>query len=78
MTLCDGSGNGGNPLTDTAAAALLVTPERAAEMLSIPRSRIYALMRTGEIPSVLVGRSRRVTVRSLEDWVGRLAREDPK
>lgn len=51
---------------------LLVTAERAAEILSIPRSRVFELIARGEIRSVLVGRSRRVSIRSLTEYVDRL------
>lgn len=44
----------------------LLTVEEAACFLSISRSRVYELMATGELPSVTIGRSRRVTLGALE------------
>jgi excisionase family DNA binding protein len=41
---------------------LLLTVEAAAERLSISRTRMYALIKSGEVMSVRVGRLRRVPV----------------
>lgn len=49
--------------------ALLLTAEEAARLLSVSRSRIYEWIQTGELPSVTLGRSRRVTRRALEAFV---------
>jgi len=51
---------------------LLLTPEDAAERLSVGRGRIYALFRTKELSSVQIGRSRRILVSALEAYVQRL------
>lgn len=40
--------------------AELLRPEAAARRLSISRSRVYELMASGELGSILIGRSRRV------------------
>lgn len=55
-----------------ATTPILVTVERAAEMLAIGRTRMFALLRDGDIPSVLIGRSRRVPVAALEQYVAGL------
>lgn len=52
---------------------LLYTAEEAAEVLSIGRTRVFALMASGDLPSVKVGKSRRITAESLEQYVARLA-----
>ena len=57
------------------AAPLLVRIERAADMLSLSRSRVYELMDAGEIRSVKAGRSRRVIVQSLHEFIARLEQE---
>lgn len=44
-------------------------PAEAAEMLSISRSRIYELLATGELGSILIGRSRRIPREALERFV---------
>jgi len=54
------------------AHALLVTPVEAARRLSVGRTTIYALMASGELSSVTIGRCRRVPVTSLQSFVDRL------
>lgn len=46
----------------------LKVPE-VAEVLRIARSRAYELVGSGEIPSVRIGRSVRVSRRELERWL---------
>lgn len=46
-----------------------------AEFLRIGRSRAYELVGSGEIPSVRIGRSVRVSRRKLEWWLERRERE---
>ena len=54
---------------------LLLTPEEAARRLSIGRTTIYALMTSGDLPSVTIGRCRRVPVSALRSFVVRLGDE---
>jgi len=54
---------------------LLLTPEEAARRLSIGRTTIYALMASGDLPSVTIGRCRRVPVSALRSFVVRLGDE---
>ncbi|MDE3103184.1 MAG: helix-turn-helix domain-containing protein [Chloroflexota bacterium] len=56
-------------------AKLLLTPEEAAEVLAISRTRLYELLRRGEIRSVKIGKVRRVSVRALEAYVEQLQEE---
>lgn len=57
---------------------LLVTPLEAATALGVSRTRVFALLASGAIESVRVGRSRRITVSALEDFVAALRDEsDP-
>ena len=51
--------------------ALLVTPEEAASS-AVGRSKVYELMRTGELPSLKIGGSRRITREALAEFVSRL------
>ena len=51
------------------AARLLLTVEEAAEMLNIGRTLAYALVSAGELPSVTLGRLRRIPAASLRTWV---------
>ena len=46
----------------------LKVPE-VAEMLQIARSRAYELVGSGEIPSVRIGRSVRVSRKELDRWL---------
>lgn len=48
---------------------LLLRPIEAARAIKVGRSRIYQLIESGSIPSVRIGRSVRVPVRQLEEWV---------
>jgi len=52
---------------------LLFTPEHAAAKLDVGRTTVYALMASGALQSVKIGRSRRITAAALEEYVGRLA-----
>jgi excisionase family DNA binding protein len=57
-----------------ASNKLLLTPQEAADALSINRSTLYALLMRREIPSILIGRARRIPVQILEEWIaGKLA-----
>jgi len=53
-------------------ARLLLTPEQAAETLGLGRSSVYELMRTRQIRSVKIGRSRRIPYAGLLDFVADL------
>ncbi len=55
-----------------AVVRLLLTPEEAAERLSLSRTMIYELIRTGELQSVKVGRARRIPAGALDDFVNGL------
>lgn len=57
---------------DTPPRKLLYTPEEAMYMLSIGRPRLFELIRTRELPSVKLGRSRRISARALQGYVQRL------
>jgi len=50
----------------------LLSVEAAATQLSISRTTMYALLKTGAIESVRVGRLRRVPASALTDYVARL------
>ena len=51
---------------------LLLSPEEAAEVLGVGRSRVYDLMRKRELVSVRIGKCRRVPVAALRLYVERL------
>jgi excisionase family DNA binding protein len=51
---------------------LLVTPEQAGIALSICRTKVYELIRRGQLESVQIGASRRIPSSALSDYVQRL------
>jgi excisionase family DNA binding protein len=55
---------------------LLLSPEEAAEALGVGRSRVYDLIRTRQLLSVRIGKSRRVPVAAVHAYVERLAEQD--
>ncbi len=48
---------------------LLVRPSEAAEILGLGRSKVYAMLASGELPSVRIGKSVRVPTQALRQWV---------
>jgi excisionase family DNA binding protein len=47
----------------------VLTPEEVAEVLRLSRSTAYHLIEAGELPSVRIGRLRRVRKADLERWM---------
>ena len=54
---------------------LLLKPEEAAEVLSIGRTKVYALMAEGRLASVRIGNSRRIPHDALDAFVAQLEDE---
>lgn len=52
---------------------VLLRPEEAAAALSISRSVVFQLMRSGELRSVKIGKSRRVPVDAVTEYVAGLS-----
>ena len=50
---------------------LLISPQQAAERLSISRGHVYTLLARGEIESIRIGRARRIPIEALEVFVAR-------
>jgi excisionase family DNA binding protein len=50
---------------------LLLSPAEACEIVSVRKSTLEKLMNAGEIPSIKVGRLRRVPFDGLEAWVAK-------
>jgi excisionase family DNA binding protein len=48
---------------------LLLRPTEAAEVVSLGRSKMYALIASGVIPSIRIGKSVRVPADALREWV---------
>ncbi len=54
-----------------------LTVEEAARRLGVGRTTMYALVSSGEIPSVTVGRLRRVPAEALKEFVAARAQVTP-
>lgn len=53
---------------------LLLRMEEAADVLTLGRSTVYELARTGQLETVQIGKSRRVPVQAIDDFVERARR----
>ncbi|WP_249999987.1 helix-turn-helix domain-containing protein [Actinoplanes sp. M2I2] len=56
----------------TDPAPLVLTIEQAAKRLGIGRTLMYALITSGEIESVAIGRLRRIPAECLTEYINRL------
>jgi excisionase family DNA binding protein len=56
---------------ETPSARLLLTVLEAAEALGVSRSLVYELMDRGDVQNIKIGRSRRIPVASLEEFIAR-------
>jgi excisionase family DNA binding protein len=56
-------------------AGTLLSVEQAAARLSIGRTTLYALLKTGAITSVRIGRLRRIPAEALATYTARLIAE---
>jgi len=54
---------------------LLLTPAEAADSLRLNRSTIYELMGQGRLPSIRIGRARRIPVQAIRDFLVGLGAE---
>jgi excisionase family DNA binding protein len=67
-----------NTRTETSTEAggqpepLLLTAEQAGALLGICRTKVYELLRNGQLESVRIGTSRRIPRTALADYVQRL------
>lgn len=61
------------PASRPMPARVLLTVEEAAERLHIGKTKTYALVKTGEIESVLIGRLRRIHIDAIDAYAARLA-----
>lgn len=58
---------------DSPTAPLSVSPEGAARMLGLGRTKTFELIRTGEIPSAKIGRRTLIPVAGLHALIERCA-----
>lgn len=54
---------------------LFLTAEQAGSSLAICRTKVYELLRTGELESIQIGSSRRIPTAALEAYIERLAQK---
>jgi len=52
----------------------LLTAAEVAELLSVPTSWVYAEARAGRLPHIRIGRYRRFSLESIEEWTKNLER----
>jgi excisionase family DNA binding protein len=55
---------------------LVLTIEQAAKRLGIGRTLMYALVSSGEIESVSIGRLRRIPIECIAEYVDRLRQQN--
>lgn len=53
----------------------LLKPEEVAAWLGVSRAKAYAMLKAGEIPSVMVGGNRRVRFTALDTYLAQLEAE---
>ena len=63
---------------ETPRPRILLSVEDAAAQLALSRTRMYGLIKNGEIVSVRIGRLRRVPVESLAAYTARLIAEQSR
>lgn len=49
--------------------AILLSVEEAAQVLGLGRSKTYALLLEGQLRSIKIGRSRRVPIESINEFI---------
>ena len=49
----------------------LVTVAEAAIILGISRAHLYTAVMRGEIPSIKIGKARRIAVAVIDEWIAR-------
>lgn len=54
---------------------MLLTISEAAVRMSVGRSTLYKLVMSGEIPSIKIGKARRIPLTALQDYVSKLVEE---
>ena len=48
------------------------TVKQVAEMLHVGRDKVYYLLRTGQLRSIKIGKSRRITAKHVSDFIASL------
>jgi excisionase family DNA binding protein len=58
---------------ETGVERLALRPIETAEAMGLCRSQVYRMLQKGELPSIRIGRSVRVPVDRLKEWIERKA-----
>ena len=53
----------------------LVTVAEASVLMGISRSLLYSLVMRGEVPSIKIGRARRIPVTAIDEWIAKQVAE---
>jgi excisionase family DNA binding protein len=56
-------------MTHSPATTKLLNAQEVAELLGVPTAWVYAKSRSGEIPTVTLGRYRRYRREAIEEWI---------
>ncbi|TDW18595.1 helix-turn-helix domain-containing protein [Kribbella kalugense] len=56
----------------TTTAPLLLTVEQAAQQLGIGRTTVFALLKSGDLESIPLGRLRRIPAECITEYIDRL------
>ncbi len=65
----DDEAYGQKPERPTAIERLLLRPDEVAIALGVSRSKVYELLGSGELPSLRIGKSIRVSRNALRQWI---------
>jgi excisionase family DNA binding protein len=67
-----------HPLAITLESPLVASPNQAMKALLVSRSTLYALINSGELKSYTEGKSRRITVKSIAEYIERRLADEAK
>jgi len=56
--------------------ALVASPNQVMKAIQVSRKKLYELIKTGELESYTEGKSRRITVKSINDYIERRLAEE--
>lgn len=68
-----------NTVTSERSGRIALRVSSAAEVSDVSRTMLYGAMQAGELPYVQIGKSRRILVADLEQWLRRhrVAADEP-